>query len=292
MIFHRKGALLKEVKTLNLKETPYQERKFLIVDSPTKKSASEAVSDAIKETLGEDTVRILDKVGCLIIPGYELSMKVRQLLNEIAAKVKQKLGHPLLILPLQHAEIINFPPGHPNIDTIYVGHPIRENHYYPLAAFNHAIHEDKANELIKILTALKAKHICVYHKRTEAELVKANISLQAEIASASINASASNSTEIYYKGEFEPSCALSKQQVNETLRKLEPLYWYKHEQPWQNIVDGLKNNGLKKVSYTLERLDQYSIDAKCVSFFQGLSLEIGGSFDEKKSVSWHIEAEF
>ena len=79
-----------------------------------------------------------------VVVGYEVAKRA----IEAWGRVNQSINDNIRLVSLSEAQDIEFPPGHPQIDELYVGHPAAMNRYYPAWDFHRAVFEHKFAEAI------------------------------------------------------------------------------------------------------------------------------------------------
>ncbi|WP_458098536.1 hypothetical protein [Roseomonas sp. WA12] len=188
---------------------------------------------------------------------------------------------------LQDLEGLTFPPGHPKVEVLYVGHPTSPPVYYTLAQFHRSVFEHKVSEAIELLAALGASTIKVEHRsgwsREFASRVNTPLSGSGETATAETTASRNNEQEFLFAAELPGH---NQPQVPEKLA------WYPHESSWQMIAQTRIRHGLSKFSLDVTYQDDFGVNASLQAWANGAGFDLGGSFEDHQSTTWTLAGLF
>lgn len=148
---------------------------------------------------------------------------------------------------------IILPPGHPLPSVMYIGHPIKENVYYPAEDYHMDIIKDRINEFCRVAACLGAKSIDINYeiaKDTKTRDSKENnygLKGDHNNLELGVEGQIQNSIELVDKLkktlgthlEFTPQKAMSLP---------DELYWYESEEQWKNMYNLRLKNGLTHYS--------------------------------------------
>lgn len=274
----------------NLTQRPFAERQLLVVSTSevlTAVGKSEAATAAKKDGGGWSDVAL----GALSLAvGWQTSLgKILGAASAEAFKSLRKAwdkGLPIQTISFEEATQLDFPPGHPRLDTVYACHPASPRTYYPLADFHRVAFEGKFAEAMTLLMALGADSLRVEHVTGWSKDFAA-ISDVTVLGKGSIGAEANKSQTQSDNLLFEASLTASH------LPQLpDQLVWYQHEPTWKSIANGRLNYGLDAFRLFVSYRDSYGVDSKLVSAIEGAGLGIGGKFEAHQSTVWQIEGSF
>ncbi|MDH6155944.1 MULTISPECIES: hypothetical protein [unclassified Janthinobacterium] len=169
------------------------------------------------------------------------------------AKARES-GLNVLQIGTTEAQSIQFPPGHPRQQTLYVAHPAKPSVYYTTATFHRMAFEHKFSEAIMLLMSLGAKTITVEHVRGWSREFSAKISTP--LAGAEVDASLGQSAKSGHSLVFEAKLK------NDSLPSIpEDLVWFQHEPTWQAVAQGRMKFGLSKFSLSVNYDDDFTVNA-------------------------------
>lgn len=194
-------------------------------------------------------------------------------------------GLDILLIAHSEAAPLQFPPGHPRTQTMYVAHPAASSVYYTTASFHRMAFEHKFSEAIRLLMGLGASRITVEHIRGWSEEFSTAFSmgLGSEKIKASAGANGSASSKILFKATFQNHSAPVIP---------EGLVWYQHEPTWQTIAAGRLKHGLQEFSLNVTYEDDFGVNAGLKTRAQGAGFELGGSFEDHVATVWTLQGEF
>ena len=243
------------------------ERKFVVVKSEFD----------IKELRGEFSfkerhLQSLDQVN---------SFTKNNLIKYAKKHLKEYNAGGLLIQYVRVSETtgLSFPPGHPQLNTLYVIHPTDNDLYYPASEFHHKVFEHKFSEVTSLLMALGAKEIYASHVRGWGREF-AGVSVSAEF-----NSKLNGSDSIIYHSVFSPSKDFSPY-VPENLK------WLSYESAWMEVVKGRLQFNLNKFELKLNYTEDFGVNSNLKSGAEYLNIGLGGSFRKHDSTIWDISGTF
>jgi len=225
-------------------------------------------------------------IGGLVLPlspllyaGYKL---VKYWLSET--------NYPGFPVPISSAaKLLKLPPGHPQVNYLYVGHPLDPPKYYPLAQFHRHLFENKLWEAIKLLMALGAIEISgEWVSGWDQDFVaKLDFAIPTEIGQVKAGGKASSNSKA-------TSNILFTFKLNNKSAPSIPsdLVWYQYEDIWKEVAEGRMKYGLTEFSFHFIYNDDYGADAKLCADAAGMKLGIGGEFEKHKSTSWKLVGKF
>lgn len=276
----------------NLTKRPFAERQLLVVSTSAVLAAAEKGDSDLstKKAQGGDWSSIALNALSVVGGGWQASVgKILGVASIEAYKALRQAwdkGLPIQPISLDEAGQLDFPPGHPRIDTVYACHPASPSTYYPLADFHRVAFEGKFAEAMTLLMALGANSIRVEHVTGWSSDFAMN-AVAAVPGVVSLAADAAQSAGIDNSLLFEAS--LTGQHVP-TLP--DQLVWYQHEPTWKSIAAGRMSDGLDAFRLNVNYRDNYGVDSKLAAAIESAGLGIGGKFESHQSTTWKIEGTF
>lgn len=184
------------------------------------------------------------------------------------------LYNPTNIVPIEKSKTasLNFPPPHPISKQLYVGHPFKENLYFPIEDYENYLFESQVMELSRILKSLGAKTIKTEYiigsttsenyneTKTSNEKIKTDGSLSGSgvIYSGGTSASNEQSIQAKHNQQNEINNIIGKKinidgVFNPKMKPYIPddLIWFQHNEVWQSIAQQRMEGGLEKYDITL-----------------------------------------
>lgn len=214
--------------------------------------------------------------------------------NAIAFRAAEKIANTLQSVPDEIAIIsteksgsLTFPPGHPRRKLVYARHPSSSTLYYPVASFHRKAFEHKFAEAIRLLTSLGAKKIRVEHERGWGRGFGVDFSATVPEANGQGSAGFSSSNKVDDRLLF-----VATLKGHTTPKIPDGLVWFPHEPLWQEIARNRIDCELEEFDLTIGYSDDYGVNAKLMANLTRASFELGGSFEEHVSTTWHITGEF
>lgn len=183
---------------------------------------------------------------------------------------------------------LTFPPGHPNIDHVYAGHPLKENYYIPLAIFHRQLFEEKVNALMELLASLCATHVRVSASKGYDRAGGIHLGVDTAIyGSYEVGASVN-------KGHKQVALFEEVYRPDPNMRPSKPnhLMWYGGELSWQAMADRRINYNTKDFHITLRYEDSFGIDGNLKVGLEKFGVNLGGSFTDFEATNWEFEGEF
>jgi hypothetical protein len=149
---------------MNTESRPYAERKFLVV---------------VREPgLLE---QVVDFGTWVVVPIVKIGWEAYE-------KIKQR-GLPALIqVTASDVTSLVFPPGHPEINTIYTAHPMADSpRYYVTATFHQRLFEERVAEFARVMRCAGAMKLTIDAERKTGRDADGMVKLRAGIAASILN---------------------------------------------------------------------------------------------------------
>jgi hypothetical protein len=273
---------------LDVSSLPYSRRQLIVV-------LPDQVVDAARQAEATAASRNVETdwgdIGIKAVIGLRSLTSVYGLAAEVAieaikawAKAREN-GLYVLQVAQSEASLLQFPPGHPRDQTMYVAHPAKPMVYYTAATFHRMAFEHKFSEAIRLLMSLGATHISVEHVKGWSQEFSAKVS--AGIPKAKTDAAAKKTESNASKLLFEANLKNDKEPILP-----QGLVWYEHEPTWQAVAAGRLEYGLQKFTLDVAYEDDFGVNAGLKSRAQKTGFELGGSFEDHESTIWKISGNF
>ncbi len=215
------------------------------------------------------------------------------------------------VLPIDNvpSDII-FPTGHPIINTIYVCHPFRTNHYLPYETYQIELLRDEIREFKKIMAHLGARHIEYSDSFQSSEEKNASSKLEAHgkggIKGHSVSASHDKET----RSEMSKIMRSSFQGSSDYLMGDKPvlpddLVWYHHREDWKDSCEDRLAGRTIRSEFTISTFssaltnqqETTQIEAEYKSLIAGSAsggAKVNKSLSLKKAseLSWTVKVSF
>lgn len=271
---------------------PYGERQFVVVVDDAivlaekiakSRSAQSGAQDWMK--IAATTVGLIGSVAgglgpvSLAVAGADVVVKALGRLRES--------GLDVLTLGRSQARELQFPPGHPRDEVLYIAHPAEPSVYFTTAQFHRLTFEHKFSEAIRLLMALGARTINVEHQSGWAEEFSANLNATLPKGDAKLAANTESK-------EKSGAKLLFKATLDGTTAPKIPtgLVWFPYEPTWKQIAEGRINYGLRNFSLSLRYEDDFGVNAGLRGSALKAGLDLGGRFEDHESTVWLIEGDF
>lgn len=272
---------------IDITNLPYARRQLIIVQPDAVVSAArEAEANAAGQSGDTDWVDIAGRVAKSMFPMNIYGMAFELATEALRAWAKaRESGLDVLQIGHSEATALQFPPGHPREQAMYVAHPAVPTVYYTAAAFHRMCFEHKFSEAIRLLMSLGASHIVVEHVHGWSSEFSANISAGLPQGEGSVSGGRKDSTsskllfDAVLKNEKAPSLPAG-------------LVWYFHEPTWQEVAAGRLEYGMQQFSLNVVYDDDFGVNAGLKMRAQKAGLEIGGVFEDHMATTWKIHGKF
>lgn len=272
--------------TTNLLQLPYSERQLIVVQpdevvEATRKAQTTANVDEVPTDWKAIALRVGKEAWKLTIFGM-----AEVTIEALSAWAKaRESGLNVLQISRSDAARLQFPPGHPREQALYVAHPALPSVYYTTATFHRVAFEHKFSEAIYLLMSLGATKVTVEHVKGWSREFSAKLSAPIPKADAKLGASRTSSGD---------SSLLFEATLNNKQSPAVPtnLAWYPHEPTWQAIAVGRTQYGLSQFSLTVNYEDDFGINAGLKVRVQKAGLDLGGNFEDHMATTWKIHGTF
>ena len=272
---------------LDVISLPFSRRQLVIVMPDAVVAAlREAEANAAAQPGATDWLEIAGRVAKAMF-GLNMFGAALDLATEALkawAKARQS-GLDILQVAHSEASALQFPPGHPREQTMYVAHPALPTVYYTAAAFHRMAFEHKFSEAARLLMSLGATQIVVEHVHGWSREFSAAIStgLPQGDGNLSAGAHASKSSKLLLEAVLDNKKPPALPSA---------LVWYPHEPTWQAIALGRLEYGLQQFSLNVVYEDDFGVNAGLKLRAQKAGLELGGSFEDHLATTWKIHGKF
>ena len=199
----------------------------------------------------------------------------------------QDRGIPLLLVGKSEARQLDFPPGHPRENVVYVGHPALPASYNTIANFHRVTFEHKFREAISLLMNLGATQICVEHVSGWSKEFSSRLSVPLGEPEVDLSATAHSSRSSQGMLLFEARLSGTPEP-----KVPDELVWYPHEQTWQAVAEGRMKFGLRQFSLNITYEDDYGINAEFKTAVSEAGLKLGGNFEDHRATTWKAIGKF
>ena len=276
----------KDPMTIDLLQLPYSERQLIVVQPDEVVAATrDAQTTANTDDAPTDWKTIAARVGKEAWK-FTIFGVADATIEALSAWAKAREGG-LNVLQISRSDAarLQFPPGHPRDQALYVAHPALPSVYYTTATFHRMAFEHKFSEAIYLLMSLGATKITVEHVRGWSREFSSKLSAPIPKAEAKLSASRTTASE---------SSLLFEAILNNRHGPAIPssLVWYQHEPTWQAIAMGRTQFGLSQFSLTVNYEDDFGVNAGLKVRVQKAGLDLGGNFEDHMATTWKIHGAF
>jgi hypothetical protein len=273
--------------TTDILQLPYSERQLVVVQPDEVVAATRKAQTSFKSgNAPVDWKAVALRVGKEALNFTIFGPITEVTIEALSAWAKARdSGLNVLQISRTDATRLQFPPGHPREQALYVAHPALPSVYYTTASFHRMAFEHKFSEAIYLLMSLGATQITVEHVRGWSREFSAKLSAPIPKADAKIGASRTSASE---------SSLLFEATLKNTQNPAIPtdLVWYLHEPTWQAIAKGRTQFGLSQFSLTVNYEDDFGVNAGLKVRVQKAGLDLGGNFEDHTATTWKIHGTF
>ncbi|MDO8775791.1 MAG: hypothetical protein Q7K57_45235 [Burkholderiaceae bacterium] len=273
---------------IDVTKLPYARRQLIIVQPDlVVVAAREAEANAAAQSGDTDWVDVAGRVAKAMLGMRSIYGMAFELATEALKAWAKARESGLDVLQIGHSEAtaLQFPPGHPREQAMYVAHPAVPTVYYTAAAFHRMAFEHKFSEAIRLLMSLGASHIVVEHVHGWSSEFSANLSAGLPQGEGGVSGGRKESASS--KLLFD---AVLKNKKAPTLPA--GLVWYLHEPTWQAVAAGRLEYGMQQFSLNVVYDDDFGVNAGLKMRAQKAGLEIGGAFEDHMATTWKIHGKF
>jgi hypothetical protein len=225
--------------------------------------------------------QVVDPVfGVLLILGGK--ERVDRGLGVNGASPKSTISNVLNVTLEEVRDVLEFPPGHPIAEHVYVGHPLLPKHYLPLASFHRILFEEKVNELVNLLASLGATRVRVLHSTGYRRSGEAEAAI-GEAAEAKASNQQEKKSEVLWEERYRPQ---GEPKLPDN------LIWYGSEKSWQGLADRRIRFRTTTFAVKLNYSENYGVDIKLKTAVEKIGLKLSGQFADFVSTTWEFSGEF
>jgi len=271
---------------------PYAERQYLLVvkDPPrTEEAAVAGFVDAVPQgSPGTAGLQLASANPAKLLVAGVVGVTTGAICLVRRARRRNQARFPraLQVSP-QEAAGLQFPPGHPQIGTLYVGHPLIPPAYYPTTTFHRFLFEHKFAEAINLLMSLGARRIEIEHVSGWVDDFTANLRARLGPRLAHVSGGAERRAKSGARALFEASLSPSGEPSIPN-----GLVWYPHEPTCQQVAEGRLKRGLETFALAIEYDDDYGVDGTVAGQAKRAGIDLGGKFVAHRSTIWRVNGEF
>ena len=211
-------------------------------------------------------------------------------IKPLKRNIKQDNNSDTVVVSLEQALAeLTFPPGHPQLDTAYIGHPLDPSRYVPLASFHNVIFEQKVNDLVTLLASLGAERLRVHFKQGYSTGAGLSFDVSVPVDELKVDAGMSvgglkeKTRDAVIEESFRPTKPPSIP---------EGLVWYEHEPSWQGLARRRIEFGTQSFNTTLVYNDDFNINTKLKLKLQGFGVQLGGEYTDFKTTIWEFDGTY
>jgi hypothetical protein len=293
-------ASAEDVAILDL---PYADRQLIVVTKDllakvAREESSKGIFDVLKEVAKRDLRNVRRSIverdwkglaasvariyfWPYLLPGTAAVEGIR------AWSKARESGIMILQIGKTAAKALLFPPGHPRIGVLYIGHPTVPAEYYPMADFHRFTREHKFSEAIKLLTGLGATKIWMEHITGRSMDFSARLSVPLTSLADSVSLDAG-------KRSAHQHSLLYQASLDGTHKPSIPqgLVWYPHEPLWQEVANQRLKYGLKDFVLNVSYENDFGINADLKAKVLEAGLQLGGKVEDFQATVYRFEVTF
>ncbi len=270
----------------------YAERKLIVVDRTATDCRELQARSNRAVNLVHNSLGFLDTLADIATTGSPVvyiarKVAIKAVKAAIGSDSSAAVGDFVMVIGRKEAATLQFPPGHPQDNTVYAGHPLIAKAYFPVSAFHRFLFEHKVTEAIRLLMSLGAKTMLVEHVDGWSKQFAGSLNLPIPQADGTASLSASA------KRKAESSILFhAKLRGLDNPTKPNGMLWFPYEATWQQLCDGRINFGLQQFSLAVCYSDDLGVNANLTAKLNEMALGIGGQFEGFKKTTWKIEGAF
>jgi hypothetical protein len=159
-----------------------------------------------------------------------------------------------------------FPLGHPQLEAVYVIHPLRDDVYVPIEDFHHRIFQERFRELQRLLSALGASEIQIHSgEGLASEMFYSEVGSVGGKDGLITGGSLDGELDTEHKKISKSSRSVSfslKLAPNTVTGVPTDLQWFKHEPTWQAIADEVMQGRVREYSIEFKYSDDYAVNQR------------------------------
>lgn len=182
------------------------------------------------------------------------------------------------------SDTLEFPPNHPNKETLYILHPLHTNRYYPASDFARLLYEEKAREFTRILRELKIRRADFSYMKGARSFAGIGVKFNKDL---DLKTSADLADGMGISGSL--ICNPPPGEINPDLSS---CVWLKHEPLWQELVELRTKNGLQNTTFTFTHSGLASVSADIRAVVEKVTVELQPSGNYESETIWSIHLDF
>lgn len=198
-------------------------------------------------------------------------------------RMLKKLGLKVVYADLSEIEGLEFPPGHPQRDYLYMLHPTISSRYLVPAEFHHRVFEDKVAEAIRLASSLGAKKVRIHHVEGWKRGIGASAIQSESHVSIKVAGERSTTHDLLFEAEYT--------EVQEASLP-DDLSWYHSEPMWQELANGRLRSGLKSFALDVSYKQDFGVNAELVDAVRKAGFNLGGEVTKHEATIWRLTVEF
>jgi hypothetical protein len=272
-------------------QRPYTDRQQIVVVPDEIVEAERRASEELSEKEGVDPEKIAEFVLAALAGAFTRELFIPAVAAELiirgVMRLRQKGVDVMMVARGEaEAECIQFAPGHPFEQVVYVGHPGIPRLYYPAAEFHRRVFEHKFCEAVDLLMNLGASKLVVEHEtgfgREQAAELDVPLTPKERIGG-KLSRTLNRQSHVLFEATFPESRP-------PTL--LDNLVWFETERTWQTLARARLDHGTASFALTVRYENDYGITGDLKAQVEAAKLQVGGKFHEQQNTVWRINAEF
>jgi hypothetical protein len=277
--------MVRRVEASEIMTLPWESRRIIVVTDKVP-----AVAAASSSSWGEVLLSALPLRGGKWIFGGLLGAAAFKLIAD-ARRQFRDAGEALTAIDSRAAEGLNFPPGHPRKNVVYVAHPVDAGYYIPAADFHRFLFQHKVAEAQRLVRSLGAIDVQVVHiqgwDRNAAASLGISLPQAAPATDLQVGAEANRTDK---KGQQ----VLMTMKLAPTREPRVPgdLVWTPHEPLWKEVADARMESGLSEFTIDVSSSDDYGVNASMKALIQKTGLDAGGKFVDHQETIWRLTGTF
>jgi hypothetical protein len=279
-----------ESSHLAVPRLPYTARqRIIVVDDEIAFRERAVVADAAKGSSWDEIVAggAFGVAAGMLFPMTSILVGTSVAARELYKRVSEARTRGLNLLTVARSETrgLEFPPGHPFDNTIYIGEPAGDSRiYWPAAEFHRRTFESKAAEAVRLLMALGATRILAISDEgwDRAFASSLDLSLPAQETQLKGRVATSGNQSLLFEARLAPSRP----------RIPRGLHWLPTEPTWRQVEIGRIHHRLRDFRLLITYKSDFGIDANFEKRVLKTKLKLGGDFQAHRSTVWRLEGEF
>ncbi|MCD4646689.1 hypothetical protein AR454_06625 [Bacillus mycoides] len=191
---------------------------------------------------------------------------------------------PIKTVSRKMAKSVNFDPGHPNENVVYVCHPKDKNKYIAVTSFYKKIVDEKFYDTINCLITLGVQELEIEVIQNDGSKFDLNASAEIEkkiTTELKISQNKTTNDRRHFKGTYE--------RIEPSFSEANFLWMNKK---LRSIAEQRLQYGLLNFEFHEENAESFGFDANLSTKISLLDLSAGGNFEKQSKFSWTIRGTF